>query len=459
MNNRITRVLAFALAFSASRAFAAPITYELMPSLASGLTGESPAYSITGSITTNGTIGAIAPSDILSWSWTATFGSTVITSAPVNELVEFAYSLPPIATSTGIYLQWGTMTPQSFEDFPVGYTSIVFAQQSNPTSGFELFMSTAATYDDGYMEIPDGLHYSVTWDVTGPGLDNGGFSPNFEQRVVSLTMPPPYLIAAVVPEPSSVMLGAFGCAALMAFVCRRRLTRDSLMNQCTIRVTACASALCASTALAGTLATDDSSILGAWNGSTAFQGYLPDGVTPTGQTGTVDYAVYVAAQFNANFPGSGYTPTATFVYTYQAFETGPAPLSSVSVNLISPYPAQDIGNFQGADTSFLSDMGTVAGQAPSSEVLIPGVSADWSFGAVPVAQGGSTMGLVFSSPNAPIWNTGSTIDGSVALVDRLPIPGRSPYVNPCPEPSSVVLAAFGFLALLACSWRLRSRLV
>ncbi len=207
---------------------------------------------------------------------------------------------------------------------------------------------------------------------------------------------------------------------------------------------ACAAALCASTALAGTLATDDSSLLGFWHGSVTFQGYLPDGVTPTGQTGTIDYAVYTAAQFRVvDFPGSGYTPTSNYVYAYQAFESGPAALTSLSIGLGPPYPEQDIGTFTGSDAAVESDMGLVGGQSPSSQLLIPGVSADWLFGAVPVAQGGSTMGLVFSSPHAPIWSTGSLIDGNVALADPLPTPGPSLLPVPYPEPSTMMLALCG----------------
>ena len=225
------------------------------------------------------------------------------------------------------------------------------------------------------------------------------------------------------------------------------------------RIFASASMLCAVPAFAGTLAGDGSSLEGTWHGTSSFQGYLTDGITPTGLTGTLDYAVYTAAQFNADFPGSGYTPTSTYVYTYQAFETGPAPLSSVSVNLIFPYPAQDIGTFQGTDTSPLSDLGTVAGQVPTpgTDFLVPGDSANWPFGGVLVFQGGSTGGLAFSSPNAPQWSTGSTIDdGSVGAVSRIPTPGPSTSAT-APEPSSIALASLGFATLAAWGWRRRKR--
>ena len=191
-------------------------------------------------------------------------------------------------------------------------------------------------------------------------------------------------------------------------------------------------------------------MLGVWNGSTGFQGYLTDGITKTGLTGTIDYAVYTEAQFNLNFPGSGYTPTAAYVYTYQAFETGPAPLSSVSVNLIPTYPAQDIGTFQGTDTSPHSDGGLVAGQVPAAgtDFLVLGDSANWPFGGVLVLQGGSTAGLAFSSPNAPQWSTGSTIDdGSVGLAYPIPTPGPSTIPSaPSPEPGSLALALSALVA-------------
>ena len=205
MNNRITRILACALAFSASTALSTPITYELMPSLASGLTGESPAYSITGSITTDGTIGSLAPSDILSLSWMATLGPTVITS-PANEIASFDSPLPPIATPTGLYLPFGTVTPQ-FLDPAIAYSQIDFFQPSDPANGFQLSLATSVGNDGFYVEIPDGVHYYVTWDLSGPGIVFSQiFDPYYVSRVVSVTMPSPYLIAAVVPEPSSLVL-------------------------------------------------------------------------------------------------------------------------------------------------------------------------------------------------------------------------------------------------------------
>ena len=196
------------------------MTYELMPSLTSGLAGENPYYSITGSITTDGAIGELAPSDILSWSWTSTWGSTVITAASSNE-VDFADSTPPTATSSGIYLQWGTMTPQSIEDPGIRYSFIGFPQLGAIANGLEFVMETYVTNDDAYIEIPDGVHYHVTWDVLGPTTIYQN-DPYDVSRVVSLTMPSPYLIAAVVPEPSSLTPAVFGPISLLFWSSRRR---------------------------------------------------------------------------------------------------------------------------------------------------------------------------------------------------------------------------------------------
>ncbi len=247
------------------------------------------------------------------------------------------------------------------------------------------------------------------------------------------------------------------------------------MNHHLARVLACALAFCTSTAIAGTLASDGSALDGTWHGTASFQGYYTDPVThvqtPSGLTGTIDYAVYTAPQFTQNFPafglnfvGTAYVPTSLYVYVYQAFETGPAPLSSVSIGLTIPLPfnpgdnapAVDIGTFVGTDLSPLSNGGTIAGQipAPGTDLLVPYDSSTWTFGSVLVSQGGSTAGLVFSSEDAPIMRTGSTInDDSVALTGPLPTPGVTSMI---PEPATMALAISG-LATIAVYRVLRHR--
>jgi MYXO-CTERM domain-containing protein len=209
------------------------------------------------------------------------------------------------------------------------------------------------------------------------------------------------------------------------------------------RLLACAFALCATPALAGTLAGDGSSYLGTWHGTTGFQGHNLD-LTNSQLTGTLDYAVYAPGTFPAGF--LGYTPTLhEFVYAYQGFETGAAPLSSVSINLVNP--ADNIGTFSG---------GGVSGDPSIASTLFYFDNANWLFNGVPA--GGSTTGLVFSSPNVPMMSTGSTIDdGTVGLVFPVPSPdGQSGGPN-TPEPATLTLALIGMAAFALHRVRRRKR--
>lgn len=194
---------------------------------------------------------------------------------------------------------------------------------------------------------------------------------------------------------------------------------------------ACALAFHAATAHAGTLANGVGVYQGTWFGTTPFQGVDPDnGNAPTDLIGYVEWAVYAPGTFPGTFLGYS-APATDFVYAYQAFVTGAAPLSSVSIDLLNP--AGNIGTFTGNG---------VSGDPSSFSFLIPFNTANWLFDGVP--QGGSTVGLAFSSPYIPMLLSGTIIDhGSAASV--IPVP--SPDSELIPEPSSVVLAAFGLAAL------------
>ncbi len=192
--------------------------------------------------------------------------------------------------------------------------------------------------------------------------------------------------------------------------------------------------LIAAPAMAGPIATDNAnSYLGIWNGSTPYQGYESDNVTPSGLTGYVDWAVY--APGSAPVGGfDGYSPPSNeYTYVYQAYETGPAPLSSLAVDLDT--------NIVDSQSDFSTAL--VNGDASNFQAFflssLPYV-AYWSFDGV--VQGNSTDGLVFASPYAPVFTEANTIDdGSVALV--LPVP--SPAAGNIPEPSTFVLALLGFV--------------
>ena len=145
-----------------------------------------------------------------------------------------------------------------------------------------------------------------------------------------------------------------------------------------------------------------------------------------GLSGTIDYAVFTAADFNANFAGLGYTPGDALVYTYQVNVTGTLGVSAQFVGVSNP--ANTIGTFDIGD------------QDASSESFTP--NARWLF-SPEVHTGKSSWGLAFSSPNKPIYDGGLTIDGGTqAQESGIPTPGQIPV----PEPASCLLIATGAIA-------------
>jgi hypothetical protein len=143
-----------------------------------------------------------------------------------------------------------------------------------------------------------------------------------------------------------------------------------------------------------------------------------------GLSGTVDYAVYTANNFNANFGGLGYVPGDVLVYTYQVFVTGSLGVSAEIIGVSNP--ANTIGTFDIGDVNAIS-----ASFTPD---------ARWLF-SPEIATGMSSWGLAFSSPNLPIVGGSLTIDGGTqALIAGVPTPG------PIPEPGSLMLAAGGLVA-------------
>ncbi|HMP06539.1 MAG TPA: PEP-CTERM sorting domain-containing protein [Lacipirellulaceae bacterium] len=145
-----------------------------------------------------------------------------------------------------------------------------------------------------------------------------------------------------------------------------------------------------------------------------------------GLSGTIDYAVFTAAAFNANFAGLGYVPGSALVYTYQVEVTG---VEGVSAEIIGvSNPANTIGTFNIGDVDAVS-----ASFTPN---------ARWLF-APEIPTGMSSYGLAFSSPNLPIVGASLTINGGTqALVAGVPTPGPIAI----PEPASFLLLAGGVAA-------------
>jgi hypothetical protein len=168
---------------------------------------------------------------------------------------------------------------------------------------------------------------------------------------------------------------------------------------------------------AGIIANNGAAISPLYTGSAPFNNGL-------GLSGSVDYAVFTANAFNANFGGLGYVPGDALVYAYQLNVAGTLNASAELVGIINP--ANTIGSFN------------IGGVAPSSASFTP--NARWNFaGGIPT--GSTSYGLAFSSPNLPIFGTSLTFDGGTPAGGTLvPTPGPIPAI---PEPASIVLMAAG----------------
>ncbi len=154
-----------------------------------------------------------------------------------------------------------------------------------------------------------------------------------------------------------------------------------------------------------------------------------------GLSGAIDYAVFSAGAFNANFAGLGYVPGAALVYTYQVNVTGSLGVSAEIVGISNP--ANTIGTFNIGDQDALS-----ASFTPN---------ARWLF-SPEIPTGMSSWGLAFSSPMLPIVGASLTIDGGTqALVAGVPTPGPLQV----PEPGTLVLCAGGLVTILVSN-RVRS---
>lgn len=155
-----------------------------------------------------------------------------------------------------------------------------------------------------------------------------------------------------------------------------------------------------------------------------------------GLSGTIDYAVFDAPTFNANFAGLGYVPGDALVYTYQVLVSGSLGVSAEIIGISNP--ANTIGSFNIGDIS------------PASASFTP--NARWLF-ASEIPTGMSSWGLAFSSPNLPIVGASLTIDGGTqALVAGVPTPGPIVF----PEPGSFLTVASS-LAICCLTGRGRAR--
>jgi hypothetical protein len=223
--------------------------------------------------------------------------------------------------------------------------------------------------------------------------------------------------------------------------------RPAMRWVCLSSVAILLSCVFGTTASAGFLTTDPTALT---KGSSQISGSDTIDDITLSLTADVDYAVYYqsASGLGLNFPGR-------YIYAYQ-FYVEPD-LSTELVNLFSMGVKK--GNFDIADAGFVLDPSPIAGDVYHSPDLPvsgwnPGAkSVLWHFegtpsGANSVLPGEHSEILFFTSPNAPVTDTGTLAGGETAT-------GMFP--SPVPEPATGILVLIGaaFFAATAVGrfWR------
>jgi hypothetical protein len=185
---------------------AAPITYGFTEN------PDSQGRTAFGTITTDGRLGALLPSDILGWAYTITdpngnffgghsdgvsflatdFGTTITILGTLEASANFLY-LPTPPTPVG---NDSALLNELDLDVQDGARSMNFNNDAYTPSGGPTFWVQSTLLDI---------------------LLNGNDSPTYEKSV-QLNVPMPQLIIATAvsaPEPSSIMLAVFGIAGLL----------------------------------------------------------------------------------------------------------------------------------------------------------------------------------------------------------------------------------------------------
>lgn len=192
--------------------------------------------------------------------------------------------------------------------------------------------------------------------------------------------------------------------------------------------------LLAGSALAGPLPTDPNA-LSAWQGSKV--------ITSSKITATVEYAVYAPGQFSASAALNNPSDPSLgndYVYAYEII-AGTQAVKDLTVGITA-------GGVPAASTN-IGDTGITGGISPTSSVFILQTlppptkvsNAKWTNTSATLWQNAHSDVLYFTSPFAPQLFISSISGGGTAIAtNQLP--------SPIPEPSTAILAATGFVAML-----------
>ena len=152
--------------------------------------------SLTGTITTDGTIGALAGGDILSWQYTirSAGGSVRDTENQTNGITGSAGFGNVVATPTTLTIPSSGVLNLSTEYAPNQYIATIELQ--NTSTPF-------------YIAVAPPVPGTVLWETSNPALPASGAST--------------WIIAtATVPEPNSLLLALLGIACLATVLWTRR---------------------------------------------------------------------------------------------------------------------------------------------------------------------------------------------------------------------------------------------
>lgn len=142
---------------------------------------------------------------------------------------------------------------------------------------------------------------------------------------------------------------------------------------------------------------------------------------------SVDYAVFALGTFPAaQDPSAG----SDFVYAYQVFSLGSAPVSFFTVGLIIP----------GSHNATVDPLYATPGGTPPTAWTLQSSSAVGVFFTPNLLAPGYSPVLLFTNPNPPTFTFASVADGGQSSQKTLP--------TPIPEPASLALGLLTVGALL-----------
>jgi len=181
-------------------ALSGSITYDFQD-----YSADENGATLSGSITTDGQLGALAPSDILSWTLTITGATVVVNGHPVD--------VPPI-TASATKVDGNTIafkanlvaTPAQLSIAPGGSLGIGAAGVAGAAEGTVILQYDRTSgqipyYSSEYEPFSPHVPFVVPWDTESPMM--GGTDP---------------WIVAAVPESSSLYLLSFGAVFASGYV-------------------------------------------------------------------------------------------------------------------------------------------------------------------------------------------------------------------------------------------------